>query len=347
MKVNELGEFGVIHLLTDVIKANRKGTDNASSLGFELIVDVGDDAAAWTSAGVTGLYTTDTVVDGVHFTRDTTPWYDLGWKLMAANVSDIAAMGGLSLYALVTLGLPVDTEVDDLRALYAGMVDLGNRYGVDIVGGDMVRSHVAFATVALTGATDSPLMIRSNASPGQLVAVTGYVGSSAGGLKVLTESRYEQGQAGSDPTPTDYLVSAHRRPEPCIDQGRTLSKHGITTAMDISDGLADDLAKLCAASGVSAAIEADKVPVHPFLKAVFPEKYMDLALGGGEDYQLIFIAEEGLMAEVIPTLPAPAVVIGRITAGEPGMVGVVDAGTGLHRSFPPGGWDHFKTNDEQ
>ncbi len=126
-----------------------------------------------------------------------------------------------------------------------------------------------------------------------------------------------------------------------------MSKHGITTAMDISDGLAADLAKLCAASGVSAAIEADKVPVHPFLKAVFPEKYMDLALGGGEDYQLIFIAEEGLMAEVIPTLPAPAVVIGRITAGEPGMVGVVDAGTGLHRSFPPGGWDHFKTNDEQ
>ncbi len=219
MKVNELGEFGVIHLLTDVIKANRKGTDNASSLGFELILDVGDDAAAWTSAGVTGLYTTDTVVDGVHFTRDTTPWYDLGWKLMAANVSDIAAMGGLSLYALVTLGLPVDTEADDLRALYTGMVDLGNRYGVDIVGGDMVRSPVAFATVALTGATDSPLMIRSNASPGQLVAVTGYMGSSAGGLKVLTESRYEQGQAGSDPTPTDYLVSAHRRPEPCIDQG--------------------------------------------------------------------------------------------------------------------------------
>lgn len=337
MKVSELGEFGLINVLNEVVQASTEGTDSPSPLGFELNVGIGDDTAVWHSLGIHGLYTTDTVVEGVHFTRETTPWYDLGWKLMTANVSDIASMGGQCLYALVTLGLPPDTDVDDLRALYKGMAGLGNKYGVKIAGGDIVRSPVVFATVALTGAAEKPPMLRSKALPGDQVAVTGYVGSSAGGLELLLSGLPFTSESA------DILVSAHRRPEPCIRDGLTLLLHGVTTAMDVSDGLGDDLSKLCTASGVSATIEAGNVPIHPALQEIFPDRCLDMALGGGEDYQLIFTADEALMAEVIPLLSPSAAVIGRITAGQPGQVSVVDSGSGAQRELNSQGWDHFRS----
>ncbi len=337
MKVSELGEFGLINVLNEVVQASTEGMDNPSPLGFELTTGIGDDTAVWHSSGTHGLYTTDTVVEGVHFTRETTPWYDLGWKLMTANVSDIASMGGQCLYALVTLGLPTDTDVDDLRALYEGMAGLGNKYGVKIAGGDIVRSPVVFATVALTGAVEKPPMLRSKATPGDQVAVTGCVGSSAGGLQLLLSGLPSNSEAA------EILVSAHRRPEPCIQDGRTLLLHGVATAMDVSDGLADDLSKLCTASGVSATIEARDVPIHPALQEVFPERCREMALGGGEDYQLIFAADERLMAEVIPLLSPSAAVIGRITTGDPGRVRVVDSRGGSQRELTPQGWDHFRS----
>ena len=345
MKVSELGEFGLINVLNEVVQASTQGMDNPSPLGFELTAGIGDDTAVWHSSGTHGLYTTDTVVEGVHFTRETTPWYDLGWKLMTANVSDIASMGGQCLYALVTLGLPPDTNVDDLRALYEGMASLGNKYGVKIAGGDIVRSPVVFATVALTGAADRPPMLRSKAMPGDKVAVTGYVGSSAGGLELLLSRPFDgpQGERVDIGEAAEFLVSAHRRPEPCIQEGRTLLQHGVTTAMDVSDGLADDLSKLCAASGVSATIEAGDIPMHPALQEVFPERCLEMALGGGEDYQLIFSADERLMTEVIPLLPPSAAVIGRITAGDPGRISVVDSRSGAQREITPRGWDHFRS----
>ena len=141
----------------------------------------------------------------------------------------------------------------------------------------------------------------------------------------------------------ELLVSAHRRPEPCIQEGRILLMHGVTAAMDVSDGLADDLSKLCTASGVSATIEAGDVPIHPALQEVFPERCLDMALGGGEDYKLVFAADENLMAEVIPLLSPSAAVIGRITAGDQGRVRVVDSRNGTQEELTPRGWDHFRS----
>ena len=335
MNVRDLGEFGVIKLLTQMVADETKGPDGAAPGDFVLLVDAGDDAAAWRCGQGTELCTTDTVVEGVHFTRATTPWRDLGWKTMAANVSDIAAMGGLPLYALITLGLPPDTEIEDLCSLYQGMIEMGNRYGVAIVGGDMVRSPVVFVTVGLTGVCEGAPMLRSTAQRGDLVAVTGCLGSSAGGLEIMLKSLPIRGE------PAEYLKSAHRRPEPCVSQGRVLSRHGIRTAMDISDGLVDDLSKLCQASGIAARLDARKIPVHAALKEVFPRKYLDMALGGGEDYQLLFTAPGELMEEVLPLLPPPATVIGEIVEGEPGQVTVFDSETGKSLSAPSGGWDHF------
>ena len=338
MKVSDLGEFGVIKLLTELVIRERRGPDNASPHDFKLLVDAGDDTAAWRCGRATELYTTDTAVEGVHFTRATTPWHDLGWKIMAANASDIGAMGGLPLYALITLGLPPDTEMEELESLYQGMTGLGNQYGVAIVGGDVVRSPVVFVTVGLTGVCEGDPLLRSTAKHGELVAVTGYLGSSAGGLEIMLEGLPAQGEAA------EYLKTAHRRPNPCISQGQVLSRRGIHTAMDISDGLVDDLSKLCQASGVAARLEAHNITVHPALKEVFPHQYMDMALGGGEDYQLLFTASPELMEQVMPLLPPTAAVIGEIVEGEVGRVTVVGSDTRERIQTVRSGWDHFKAN---
>ena len=334
MKVKDLGEFGIIQRLTELITHQRKG-EGYDAFEYQLLVDAGDDAAAWRSGSVTELATTDTVVEGVHFTRATIPWYDLGWKLMAANVSDIAAMGGLPLYALITLGLSPDTEVEDVDQLYAGMLDLAKEYSLSIVGGDVVRSSEVFVTASLTGATGYSPLLRSAAKVGDLVAVTGYLGSSAAGLKIMLEN------LGVDMETAEHLKKAHRRPRPCVPQGRILAQEGIKAAIDVSDGLVNDLSKLCQASGITARVLADQVPMDPLLKRAFPESYMDLALTGGEDYVLIFTAPQRLMEKVLPLLPPPATIIGDILEDSPGEVTVLDA-AGKALPFLEGGWDHFR-----
>ena len=334
MQVKEIGEFGVIELLNAMIVEQRSQRESDGSSGFHLVVDTGDDAAAWKVGETTELFTTDTMVEGVHFTRDTTPWRDLGWKALAANISDIAAMGGLPKYALVTLGLPPETEVDNIRELYAGLLDIANAYGVALVGGDMVRSPSVFITISLTGVHPGLPMVRSAARAGDEIAVTGPVGSSAGGLKLMLDRPQAAGEAA------DYLRERHRRPEPAVAQGRVLAENGVCAAMDVSDGLADDLSKLCCASGVAARVYTDRVPVHPFLNEVFPENAVGLALTGGEDYVLLFTAAPELMRSLLPLLPAGAGVIGETVAGEPGEVRVVDP-AGVETTAGRSGWDHF------
>ena len=334
MQISDLGEFGLIERLNAMVTRGRRGPDNGAAHNFRLLVDTGDDTAAWAAADATELFTTDTVVEGIHFTRETTPWPDLGWKSLASNISDIAAMGGLPLYALITLGLPPETEVADVEALYQGMLQIGERYGVAIIGGDMVRSPVAFITVALTGVRSGAPMLRTTARAGDQVAVSGYVGSSGGGLKLMLAGSTDTGEAAA------YLREAHRRPQPAVAEGQLLSKAGVLTAMDVSDGLADDLSKLCLASGLAARIYADRVPIHLHLRQSFPEDCLDLALNGGEDYLLLFTASEEVMREAMPSLPEGAAILGEIVAGVPGQITLVGS-DGAETAIGRGGWDHF------
>ena len=306
MQIQELGEFGVIDLLNRMVVGQRDvstlpdwipafaGKANGNEFPVKLLVDTGDDTAAWRTSDCIELFTTDTVVEGVHFTRVTTPWWDLGWKCIASNVSDIAAMGGLPAYALITLGLPAETEVGDLEELYRGMLEMGNKCGAAIIGGDMVRSPVVFITVGLTGVHGGSPMLRTNGQPGDLVGVTGFLGGSGGGLRLMLEDEEEQSRPGRNPTASSeavaYLRHQHRRPEPAVKEGQILADVGVRTAMDVSDGLADDLGKLCRASGLSARLDAERIPAHPYLKEVYPDDYLGLALHGGEDYLLLFTA---------------------------------------------------------
>ena len=334
MRISDLGEFGLIELVQQWTREAGPSTEGATLGVCQPLVDNGDDAAAVTfvKGQVTELYTTDTMVAGIHFTSDTTPWRDLGWKAIASNVSDVAAMGGTPAFALVTLGLPADTLVDDIRELYAGMTEICREFGARVIGGDMVKSPVGFITVALTGIATGVPMVRTAAKPGHLVGVTGPVGGSAGGLRAMLD-----GTRGAD---VDRLVSAHRRPRPHVAEGQTLVARGVNSAMDVSDGLADDLAKLCSASGVAAVVWADNVPADPELKSVFPDDWLDLALYGGEDYVLLFTAPPEVANAVIDQLPGSAAVIGEITDGEAGAVTVRGSdGNPLRRGGA--GWDHF------
>ena len=335
MQIKDLGEFGVIGLLKETVTAQRSGPDHGREFGYRLLIDNGDDAAAWQSGVGTELFTTDTMVEGVHFNRDTTPWADLGWKSLASNISDIAAMGGLPMYALITLGLPAETEVDHVKELYSGMMEISNTFGVAIVGGDMVRCPTVFITVSLTGVHPGQPMVRTTARAGDQVGVTGYLGSSGAGLRLLMEN------TPATPRAVEYLRESHRRPRPATGPGRLLSGIGVETAMDISDGLSDDLSKLCQASGLSARIYAGRIPIHSLVKQTYPEDWLDLALNGGEDYQLLFTAQSSLMSEVLPQLPEGSAVIGEITEGKAGEV-VIMGLDGQETTALSGGWDHYR-----
>ena len=332
MRISELGEFGLIALVQRWTQAAGSPTDSP----FQLTVDNGDDAAAVTfrRSPVTELYTTDTMVDGIHFTAATTPWRDLGWKAIASNISDVAAMGGLPGLALITLGLPPDTEVSAIEELYAGMTEICREFGAYIVGGDMVRSPVAFVTVALTGIAAGDPMLRTAAQPGHQVGLTGPVGGSAAGLRALLDPPAQRGKV------VETLIDRHRRPRPHVAEGKILTAAGVRSAMDVSDGLADDLGKLCAASGVGATLWAEQIPVEPALPEVFPSHWLDLALYGGEDYVLLFTAPPDTMVAALSLLPPGAAVVGEITAGQPGEVAVLNA-DGSPRPQGGAGWDHF------
>ena len=336
MRISELGEFGLIRLVQEWTREPSFAGHAEPPSAFRTVVDNGDDAAAvvFIDACVTELYTTDTMVDGVHFTPESTPWRDLGWKAIASNISDVAAMGGTPALALVTLGLPPATPVDDVKELYVGMTEICREFGARVIGGDMVRSPVTFVTVALTGIATGNPMVRTTAKPGHLVGVTGTIGGSAGGLRVLLDQNGVAGWAA------DELRAIHRRPRPHVPEGQTLVTNGVDSAMDVSDGLADDLAKLCVASGVACDLWAEKVPAHPALKTVFPGDWLDLALYGGEDYVLLFTAEPQVMSAVMDLLPDDAAVIGEITDGPAGTVNVWGPDGSPHLRGGAG-WDHF------
>ena len=214
MLVQDVGEFELIDLLESSIRRrNSVQTVALRERGIDITLGIGDDAAAWTHSALTVVSTTDTMVDGVHFTTDTTGWPDLGWKAMASNLSDVAAMGCAPTVALVTLGLRGDIDVDGLKAIYSGMMDACEAGGCAIVGGDVARSDTLFVTVALQGVAgpNSALLTRSAAAPGDALAVTGHLGSSAGGLRLLLSP---EDSPSISLEAREYLIAAHNRPNP-------------------------------------------------------------------------------------------------------------------------------------
>jgi thiamine-monophosphate kinase len=327
MKVSELGEFGLIDLLAKMVGG---GQDE------HLLIGIGDDAAAWQGDASIQLATVDSFIQDVHFPSGLASWNELGWKAMAVNLSDIAAMGGLPRYALVSLALPDNTEVDDVTTLYTGMLELAQQFGVAIIGGDISRAPLVAITIAVFGGSQKrQILTRSTAKQGELVAVTGYLGAAAAGLEMLTKG------LKFDPQATACFRQAFLHPYPRIAEGQLLVNQGVKTAIDLSDGLISDLNQICKASQVSARVEIERVPIEPRVKAEFGDRALELALSGGEDYELLFTARAEVIDRVKRKAVSPITVIGDIVAGNKGVT-VVDS-QGKPISLTKRGWEHFIT----
>ncbi len=342
MLVRDTGEFRLIELLEETLATEGvEGSNSKQPPAQGLRLGIGDDAAVWEGEAGTRVLTTDAMVEGVHFDLDLTSWRDLGWKAMAVNLSDVAAMGCLPTCSVVTLGLRDDLPVEGLIDMYRGMAEACRSHGGRIVGGDVVRSPVFFLNVAMEGhvsITDTDgggiILTRDATEIGEVIAVTGTLGDSAGGLHLaLAGEKFDDS--------TVRLRAAHFRPEPQLEAGQVLVKAGIRAAMDISDGLVGDLTKLCDASGVGAVVRGGDLPVSDTLRRRFPDGWLSYALTGGEDYELLFTGREEIVREVAETVDVPVTIIGEIVDAPRG-VSVEDA-KGDAIDAERGGWDHFAT----
>lgn len=333
MKVSELGEFGLIDLIRS---STTQDEISGRTPRHEVLIGIGDDAAAWQGDSQIQLATTDTLVQDIHFDLDIISWEELGWKAMAVNLSDIAAMGGIPKYALLSLALPGGLDAADISRFVNGMTHVAGEFGVAIVGGNVATSPNVVITMTIIGcAKGKAVLKRSTACPGEHIAITGYLGLSAAGLEMLN------GKTISDAEMGDILRQAHLQPRPKVREGQILIEQGVRTAIDVSDGLIADLDHICESSKVSARIRMEQVPVHPVITANFPN-YQELALCGGEDYELLFTADTATVARAKQALDCPVTVIGDMTeATLPARVTVLDS-KGNTVPYRRGGWEHFR-----
>ncbi|MFL6295976.1 MAG: thiamine-phosphate kinase [Actinomycetes bacterium] len=274
-KLSELGEFGLIARLTGGLE-----------LGPGVEVGVGDDAAVLEpSHGHKLVVTTDVLVEGLDFTAALSEPEDWGWKAVAANLSDLAAMGAEARWLVLALTVPGPTPVATLERVYAGVGEACRAFGVALVGGDVSAGPVLSLAVTALGEAERPVL-RSGARPGDRLCVTGPLGAAAAGLGLLQRDDRAAGDLlGRFPG----LAAAHRRPIPALAMGLVLARAGASAMIDVSDGLAGDALHLAEASGVGLEVHDATVPLAPGVAeaaALLGLDPLELALGGGEDFVL-------------------------------------------------------------
>ncbi len=335
--VGELGEFGLIARITAGLPQSP-----------DVIVGVGDDAAILDVGGEEVLVATcDAQVEDTHFRLRRTSSHDIGRRALAVNLSDIAAMGARPRFALISLLVPPALDVAILDGIYAGLREEAAQFDVALVGGNIARNAerlIIDITLLGTG-TRNKLLRRDSAKVGEVVMVTGSLGSAAARLLV---SEDEQLAAKVGPEEMARALAALSTPTPRVAAGQWLAQHGVTTGIDVSDGLAADISHICEASVVGVQIEAESLPIPPEvvrIAALAGREPQDLALFGGEDYELVFTVPadhaEMLARELFVATGVSATAIGTICEGS--------AMTLLRQGKPsplrPGGWDHLRVQD--
>jgi thiamine-monophosphate kinase len=315
---------------------------------------IGDDAAVLRSTGhKTQLFTTDMMVENVHFTLETCAPEWLAYKLLARNVSDIAAMGGTPTCYVLSLAVPRNLPEDFLPRFYRGLKHAQKRMHAHLVGGDISSSPAAvlFSCIALLGETMAAPLLRAGSKPNDSIWVTGALGRSAVALELLRSGRAAVdtknkriafaaiSQAEARGRLKD-IMKAHFFPQPRLAMGQWLAKRKIASAViDLSDGLSTDLHRLCEASGLSAVIYPQHLPIarSVLLHARDP---VECALHGGEDYELLFTVPPRMEAKLKRlSAPLPLRRIGKMMAGK--KKGVLVEMDGRLQQLEPGGFDHF------
>jgi thiamine-monophosphate kinase len=331
MATETLGEF-------DFINRIRRGCRLRPA---DVVVPIGDDAAAIRRYGAdTVLATKDLLVEGIHFSPSTIDPDDLGYKALAVNLSDIAAMGGTAKDALVGLAAPPHITLAYLEDLYQGLKSLAAEYKINLIGGDTSRStsELMISITVLGSVAAEKMLTRQDARPNDRVFVTGFLGASRAGRYVLEE--------GLDLKAHRDLVRAHVRPLPQLYEGRFLAAcQGVHAAIDVSDGFTQDLNHILVQSGVGAVFEDQRLPLSSALLDLCQSIGRDplpWALGGGEDYCLLLTIDPAYADTVAQAFAErfqrPLFPVGMVTA-ERGLRHVTS--DGIQVSIDPEGWDHF------
>ena len=298
---------------------------------------IGDDCAVLPRDSETDqVITADLLIEDVDFRLSWTDADLLGHRSLAVSLSDIAAMGAEASWSMLSLGVPEDLwKSSFLDDFYRGYWNLAEKYGVTIAGGDISRSPDKLVIDSIVGGTvpRGQAILRSTAKPGDIVFVTGKLGGAAGGLKLLERgSRLHNTQAAEHD-----LLLRQLKPDPQLEFAKLLQQHALASSMiDISDGLSSDLFHICRESGVGATIDAGRIPTDPELLNIFgPSESFDMAVSGGEDFELLFTSAEKNISAV-EKLGASA--IGTVTAN----VGVIELTTGSETTIlRPRGFRHF------
>ncbi len=290
----------------------------------EVLVPIGDDCAVLRLGDGTWVAASDMLVSGRHFKGWAAP-ADVGYKAVAVNVSDVAAMGGIPRFVLVSGAAP-DPEM--ALGVFEGVAEACGAFGVYPLGGDTTRADALTVDVAILGELGAAPVLRSGARPGDLLAVTGELGASAAGLLALEEGREGFGR----------LKKRHLRPLPRTEAGRAAAGLGVGAMIDLSDGLASDVRHVCEASGVGCRVDLDLLPVAHDARELAASLGRDpalLAATGGEDYELLVSAPERVLRTLAETVDIPVTVVGEIAG----------SGIDFRRGGDPvdhlSGWDHF------
>lgn len=275
MKLDRLGEFGLIEHIRRITPAKRA-----------VRIGIGDDAAWVDHPAGASLITADLLIEGVHFELNWTSLFALGHKSLAVNLSDIAAMGGVPAYVILSLGIPADFDSKQVDEFYRGFNDLARKYRVALIGGDTNAAQSLIVSVCLIGHPPTRPIRRTGARIGDDIYVTGTLGDAALGLKILRQKRPSAKRAE-----IAHLLRRHRLPTPRLAVGAVLAQRKLATAMiDISDGLLQDLGHVCKASRVGAVIWNQRLPLSRAYLALAGKNGTSAALTGGEDYELLFCA---------------------------------------------------------
>ncbi|KGA97773.1 thiamine monophosphate kinase [Alkalihalobacillus alcalophilus ATCC 27647 = CGMCC 1.3604] len=285
-----------------------------------LVVGIGDDAAMYQATeGFNQVICVDTMVEGIHFRKDTLTPYQIGRKVLAINLSDIAAMGAIPRYFVVSIAVPSTWNEEELQEIYRGMNELAERYNVDLIGGDTVSTNSALVlTITTTGEVEQgKMLLRSVAKPGDIVFLTGEVGGSAAGLDLLNKRGLEGPYTEEEMT----LVKIHQEPKPQIEAGRILAEIKERVALnDVSDGVASEANELATASQVTIEIDAQCLPGQLTTSYKTREQALEWALFGGEDFQLIGTTSETAFPKLVQLFKEKGIrltAIGKVYEGKP------------------------------
>jgi len=313
---------------------------------LQIVRGIGDDCAVLRpSAGMDLLLTTDTQEEGVHFRRDWATPQDIGWRCLAVNVSDIAAMGGSPLGAVIALSVPATLAVGFVERLYDGLQELATAYDCPIIGGNVSRAseHMAVTITVLGEVPCDRGVYRSGARVGDEIWVTGDLGGATAGLQVLSHPEAVANLA------TAEVLQRYRRPCPRLREAQYLRQHGVLHSLiDISDGLSSDLAHICAESGVGAQLEATCIPVSDKVCQIARALRVDpltLALHGGEDFELCLTAPAGRLAALQHLFAAefqcPLIRVGTVKLEQGVTLRLSD---GTEQPLQARGYDHFRSH---